>query len=69
MRARAKPEEQAASLLCSVEGCTLKWASDFGRRLCSEHLRNDRPKTVPIPLTPAVRPHAEQPDRDDQVEF
>lgn len=66
---RATSEQQAQSLLCSVEGCTLKWASDFGRRLCSEHLRNDAPKTVPLPLTPAVRPHAEPAERDDGVEF
>lgn len=66
---RATAEQQAQSLLCSVEGCTERWASDYGRRLCSEHLRNDAPKTVPLPLTPAVRAHAEQPDRDDGVEF
>ena len=69
MRARPTTEQQVESLLCSVEGCTLKWASDFGRRLCSEHLRGDRPKTVPLPLTPAARPHTEPAERDDQVEF
>lgn len=64
---RATPEQQSQSLLCSIEGCSLKWASDYGRRLCSEHLRNGAPKTVP--LTPAVRPHAEVVEREDGVEF
>jgi hypothetical protein len=66
---RATSEQQAQSLLCSVEGCTEKWASDYGRRLCSEHLRNDAPKTVPLPLTPPVHPFAEPVERDDGVDF
>lgn len=66
---RATSEQQASSLLCSVEGCARHWTSDFGRRLCTEHLRGEAPKTVPLPLTPAARPHAEPAERDDQVEF
>lgn len=70
-RARAKPEQLAESLLCSVEGCTLRWTSNFSRKLCSRHLLNPAPATKPLPLPTRepARPHTEVADRDDQVEF
>jgi len=69
-RARAKPEEQQSSLLCCVDGCTKRWTSDFGRRLCSDHLLGVcATKPLPLPTREAVRPHAEVADRDDPVEF
>lgn len=70
MRARAKPEDQESSLLCCVEGCTQRWTSDFGRRLCSDHLRGGgTTKPLPLPTREAVRPYAEPAERDDPVEF
>lgn len=70
MRARAKPEEQESALLCCVEGCTKRWTSDFGRRLCSDHLRGaGSTKPLPLPTREAAHPHAEPAERDDQVEF
>jgi len=72
MRARAKPEEQASSLLCCVDGCTKRWTSDFGRRVCSDHLHGagaTKPLPLPLPTREAARPHSEPAERDDQVDF
>jgi len=69
-RARAKPEEQQSFLLCCVDGCGKRWTSDFGRRLCSDHLRGaSATKPLPLPTRDPVRPYAEPAERDDQVEF
>lgn len=67
MTARANDD---SSLLCSVQGCGHRWTSDFGRRLCSEHLRGaPATKPLPLPTREAARPHAEPADRDEQVDF
>jgi len=66
-RTRAQPDQ--SSMLCSVEGCTRKWCSDFGRRLCSEHLRSFARKVPPVPVRPPVRPYVEQPDPFDPEEL
>lgn len=70
MRARGNPDQDASALLCCVEGCGRKWTSDFGRRLCSEHLRGGgSTKPLPLPTRQPERPYAEPADRDEQGEF
>lgn len=42
---RAAPNPSAA--LCSVEGCSRPWSSNFGRRLCPVHAQNPPAQALP----------------------
>lgn len=70
MRARGTPDQDSSTtLLCCVEGCTKRWTSDFGRRVCSDHLRGaGATKPLPLPTREAARPHTEPAEREDGVE-
>lgn len=67
-RAHATEAQAEASLLCSVEGCFNRWATDFGKRLCSPCGRaGERAKTKPLPLLrEAARPFTEPQEPDEE---
>lgn len=70
-RAFATEAQVEASLLCSVSGCMRRWASDFGKRLCTECARDgERPKTKPLPLMrEAARPFSEPEEPDEDYHY
>lgn len=65
---RVAPIEAVIDLQCSADGCTNRWTSDFGARLCSRclhagHVRKSRP--LPLNTAPA-KPYSEPTEPDEE---
>ena len=65
-----------SSLLCCERGCSNRWTSNFGRRLCAVHAPQCRdskaptqstiPMPMPLPMREALPAFNELAERDDE---